>query len=636
LIGGANYNECCVNLYSVLEKLNYYNIKINLDKCRFFEKSVKFLGHIISSDGIKPCEHKIKAICNAPSPKNLKELQAYLGLLNYYGKFIPKLSIEIKELYELLKKENKFIWEKKHEWVFQKSKKLLLENNILTLYDPTKPLVVSCDGSPWGVAAVLSHEINGVERPILFISSTLSTTEQNYSQLHREGLAIIFALKKFHKYIYGNKFTLCSDNQALKEIFSPKKATSQISSSRLQRWALMLSMYNYEFKHRPAREMTHVDALSRLPLKEETGIKSFNFEPETPVNREVIKKHLENDVFLSKFLCYIKYGFPSDLQSTLHDENFKYFYKLRKDFSCEDNLLFYRDRIVIPNSLKHKIVKLLHNEHDGVVRMKLKCRMYFWWKNVDQDIENCVKQCFACQSCVNVPRKEITYQWEKTTYPFERIHLDFFYFKSSNFLLLVDSFSKFIEVWEMKKTDAYNVKNILRRFFSIFGLPDLVVADNGPPFNSSEFREFLHNNNIDYKNSPVYHPQSNGLAERAVQTIKNKLKKFCSDLKYKNLNTNQKLDLILFSYRNTPTTTTNKTPSELLFNYKQKTLLNSIIKKEKCKIIDSKNHSGELKNDNCTNGNQINKAINFSFLKRGKSALQVTLQRFCKMKTCYY
>jgi transposase InsO family protein len=258
--------------------------------------------------------------------------------------------------------------------------------------------------------------------------------------------------------------------------------------------------------------------------------------------------------------------------------------------------------------------------------------MYFWWKNVDQDIENCVKQCFACQSCVNVPRKEITYQWEKTTYPFERIHLDFFYFKSSNFLLLVDSFSKFIEVWEMKKTDAYNVKNILRRFFSIFGLPDLVVADNGPPFNSSEFREFLHNNNIDYKNSPVYHPQSNGLAERAVQTIKNKLKKFCSDLKYKNLNTNQKLDLILFSYRNTPTTTTNKTPSELLFNYKQKTLLNSIIKKEKCKIIDSKNHSGELKNDNCTNGNQINKAINFSFSKGEKVLYRLHYKDFVKWK----
>jgi hypothetical protein len=147
-------------------------------------------------------------------------------------------------------------------------------------------------------------------------------------------------------------------------------------------------MYTYDFKHRPAKEMTHVDALSRLPINEKTGIKSFKLETNSiPVNIKIVKQHLDNDVFLSQFLLFIKLGFPKDLKSMLNDKKFMYYYKLRNDFYSDDNLLYYRDRIVVPDSLHEEILKMLHNEHDGIVRMKMKCRMYFWWKNVDESIE---------------------------------------------------------------------------------------------------------------------------------------------------------------------------------------------------------------------------------------------------------
>lgn len=118
--------------------------------------------------------------------------------------------------------------------------------------------------------------------------------EQKYSQLHREALAIIFAIKKFHKYIYGNKFVLCSDSQALKEIFSPNKGTSVVAVSRLQRWAVMLSMYKYTFQYRPSKSMTHADALSRLPLDsqvniDEEEINRFSIINEVEINLEEVK-----------------------------------------------------------------------------------------------------------------------------------------------------------------------------------------------------------------------------------------------------------------------------------------------------------------------------------------------------------
>lgn len=245
IIGGEDVKSCKERLFIVLERLNVHNVRINLDKCKFLETEVKYLGHILSDNRISPNPAKLEAILKAPAPESLPQLQSYLGLLNYYGRFIPNLSSELHELYELLKDENEFIWSEKCSRCFEKSKQLLIHNKILELYDPKKPIVVAADASPYGVGAVLSHIVNGVEKPVLFASSTLSPAERNYSQPHREALAIIFAVKKFYKYIYGQKFILNTDHQSLREIFSPKKKTPAVAAARLQRWAVIMSMYDY-------------------------------------------------------------------------------------------------------------------------------------------------------------------------------------------------------------------------------------------------------------------------------------------------------------------------------------------------------------------------------------------------------
>lgn len=293
IIGGKDIESCNEKLFIVLERLNAHNVRINPDKCKFLQPEVKYLGHVLSKNQISPNPDKVRAILGAPAPTDLTQLKSYLGLLNYYGSFIPNLSSEIHDLYELLKDEIEFVWTEKCQLCFEKSKQLLINNQVLEMYDPNKQIVVAADASPYGVGAVLSHIVNGVEKPILF------------AQNHRKALSIIFAVKKFYKYIYGQTFILQTDHESLKEIFSPSKNTPSVAAARLQRWAVIMSTYKYKIVHKSGSKMGHVDALSRLPLDESTEvdvdrINFLNFDSDSPIQYENIKQKTASDSVLSQ------------------------------------------------------------------------------------------------------------------------------------------------------------------------------------------------------------------------------------------------------------------------------------------------------------------------------------------------
>ncbi|XP_055916618.1 uncharacterized protein K02A2.6-like [Eupeodes corollae] len=315
VIGAESVEKCKEKLFKVLKRLNDHKVRINLAKCVFLKPTVEYLGHIIGKNEVRPNPKKVEAITKAPCPTNVKELQSYLGLLNFYRRFIPDLSGKLRSMYNLLQKNTKFVWNKSCQEEFNRSKELIVKNNVLELYDKDKPIIISTDASPYGVAAVLLHVVEGVEKPVLFASSTLSDSEKNYSQLHREALAVMFAVKKFFKYIYGKHFVIYTDNQALKEIFNPKKGTPSVAVARLQRWAITLSTFDYSIKHKPARELAFVDALSRLPIPGTTDVEticinSINFFEELPVDKELIRAETKKDVELSQIYEFIRTGWP--------------------------------------------------------------------------------------------------------------------------------------------------------------------------------------------------------------------------------------------------------------------------------------------------------------------------------------
>ena len=199
LVTGRTQDEHVANLQLVLKRLDEAGLKLNNEKCQFFKPSVEYLGHKIDRDGLHPTNVKVRAIQDAPKPKYVKELRSWLGLLNYY---CPFLSTTLAPLHVLLRKETKWRWGKDQDEAFQTAKNLLQSDTLLVHFGQDKPLLLACDASPYGVGAVLSHQMpDGSERPIAFASRSLSPAERNYSHLDKEGLSLVFGVTKFHQYI---------------------------------------------------------------------------------------------------------------------------------------------------------------------------------------------------------------------------------------------------------------------------------------------------------------------------------------------------------------------------------------------------------------------------------------------------
>ena len=234
LISGKSKEDHVEKVRLVLRKLNDAGLKLSKNKCTWLAREVEYLGYKLDEFGIHPTNAKLEAIKNAPVPKDVTQLQAYLGLLNFYRKFLPKASTFLEPLNKLLRAKEKWVWGKAQHDAFEKSKEVLLNSTLLVHYDPCLPITVSADSSSYGIGAVLSHTINGVERPVYFISRTLTETERRYSQLEREALALVFAVKRFHYYLWGQEFKLVTDHKPLLGLFQSNKCIPPMASGRIQ------------------------------------------------------------------------------------------------------------------------------------------------------------------------------------------------------------------------------------------------------------------------------------------------------------------------------------------------------------------------------------------------------------------
>lgn len=187
----------------MLTRLENHGVRVKLSKCQFFQSSVEYLGHRIDRDGLHPTDEKIAAIDKAPGPTNVTELKSFLGLLNYYSRFLQNSSTILHPLHNLLRKEATWVWTSECAKAFEDAKQLSKQNKVLVHYNTRLPLRIACEiAPPYGVGAVISHVMeNGEKRPVAFASRTLSEAERKYAQIEKEALAIIFGVKKFHRYL---------------------------------------------------------------------------------------------------------------------------------------------------------------------------------------------------------------------------------------------------------------------------------------------------------------------------------------------------------------------------------------------------------------------------------------------------
>lgn len=604
LIAGKDFDDCKRKLYLVLQRLSTANIKVNWGKCKFFVNQLPFLGHVISEKGLLPNPDKVSTIVNAKPPGNVTELKSYLGLLNYYNRFLPNLSSKLCNLYALLRNNVKFVWDHKCDTAFKDSKNLLLQANFLEFYDPQKPIVVVTDASGYGLGGVIAHTINNVEKPICFTSFTLNDAQKTYPILHLEALALVSTIKKFHKYLYGQKFTVFTDHKPLVGIFG-KDGKHSIYVTKLQRYILELSIYDFDIQYRPSAKMGNADFCSRFPLRQMVPnecdyefIKSINFSKDLPIDFKAVALATKDDNFLQNIITFLRKGWPKKIDKSYNDV-----YSNQRDLEIVEECLLYQDRVVIPKVLQKDVLKLLHANHSGIVKMKQLARRTVYWFGLNTDIEKFALACDACNSMAIVPKPKVTSKWIPTNRPFSRVHVDFFFFKHHTFLLIVDSFSKWLEIeWMTKGTDCNKVLKKLVEYFARYGLPDVLVSDGGPPFNSLSFVKFLERQGVKVLKSPPYNPSSNGQAERCVRTVKEVLKKFLLDDEIAELELEDQINLFLFNYRNSALTKDGEFPSEKIFNFMPKTLVDLINPKKyyKNQLIPIQ-PSEEVTNEACPN-----------------------------------
>jgi len=414
LCGGFDVQDQLNTLSVVLCRLQAAGFKLNKTKCKFLQSSVTYLGHVIDAEGLHPTDDKLRAIRNAPSPKNVVELRAYLGLLMFYSRFMPNHATVLAPLNRLLKADVTWQWNKPEQDAFEASKKLLCESQTLVHYDSSKPLYLSCDASQFGAGSVLSHRINGCYRPVAFASCTLSDSQKTYSQLEKKTFNIIFGLKRFHQFLAGCSFTIITDHRPLLSLFAPDKSAPMHTAARLQRWSLILSSYKYTLQYRRTSEHLDADCMSRLPLSDTWNPKCENVECyflDSDVGSTVtcaeIKQATRVDPVLSRVYSYVINGWPK----TVTDPDLRPYKERQDQLTIEQGCVLWGMRVVVPDVLRDQVLDEIDETHPEISRMKAVARSFVWWPNLDMQIETKVASCTVCQAMKPAPPTAQVHPW---------------------------------------------------------------------------------------------------------------------------------------------------------------------------------------------------------------------------------
>ena len=288
VIYSRSLREHEIKLTRLMKRLREAKLMLQPDKCEFLRHEVIYLGHIIDEHGVKPDPKNIEAVENFPRPKTPKNIKQFLGLIGYYRRFIPEFSRKSKPLTNLLKKTTKFIWDKEEEEAFQILKKALISKPILQYPDFSQPFKVTTDASGYAIGGVLSQEFTGDDLPIAYASRLLNTAEQNYSTIEKECLAIIYCVTHFRPYLYGRKFKIETDHKPLVWMNSIKDP-----NSRIWKWKLKLSDYEFEINYKKGKSNLNADALSRNPPEVCLPIRARE-EEEPPEGEPPQKKNLRS------------------------------------------------------------------------------------------------------------------------------------------------------------------------------------------------------------------------------------------------------------------------------------------------------------------------------------------------------
>lgn len=571
LIHGRTKQEHDDRLRQVLDRCRDINLKLNVNKCKFGLTEIKYLGHKISANGICPDGSHTSAIRNMPRPQNVKDLERFLGLVNYVGSFIPNLSDKNYVLRLLLKKDVEWHWTEIHQKAFENLKNHLITAPILQFYTLNKPVVISVDACKNGLGACLLQN----NLPVCYASRSLTKAEQAYAQIEKELLAVVYACEKFYTYIYGRgDITVETDHKPLVSIINKPIATAP---ARLQRMLMRLQPYAFKLVYKPGKYLYLADALSRAvqPVSEPPAEPRDQLDARAQVCAVAvgnpiidthfirIQKETQSDSELQALTKYVRNGWPTHKLEV--PSEVRPYWAFRDELFLAYGLLWKSDRIVIPSSMRKEMLRCVHIGHLGIEKCKLRVRESMFWPNINTQLEDYISNCQACLTFKNENRKETLIPHDVPSRAWSKIGVDVFHFNGEKYLIGVDYYSKYVEIAKLNTLTSEAIILELKNIFSRHGIPDIVMSDNGPEFKSYKFQNFSTQWCFQHVTSSPLYAQSNGQVERTIQTMKNMLKK-TSEQK-------SEFRLALLEYLNTPISHKLASPSELLNNRKLRSII---------------------------------------------------------------
>ncbi|GFT89899.1 retrovirus-related Pol polyprotein from transposon 412 [Trichonephila clavipes] len=556
---GRTFEEHIQNIRKVLSKLSDANLKLNPSKCKFFQKEVNYLGHIISAEGVRTDPEKVSAVKKWKRPENLRELRSFLGLCTYY----------------------------------RKSFDVFTDLNISTT---GQAIYLDTDASNESVGAVLSQEIDGQERVVAYWSKCLSKPERNYCVTRKELLAIVKAIEHFHHYLYGQKFLLRTDHASLTWLMNFRNTEGQVA-----RWIQRLNEYYFDIRHRKGSSHGNADALSRRPCPEncrhcsrvETKydyairqITTSTATPPDPWSDEKVREDQMADPDIKPLIEFMESSSnkPSWQDISAYSPTTKQYWALWNSLHLRNGVLYrkfesedgktFRWQLVLPRSRIPEVLKELHGSptggHFGVMKTLHRVRERFFWGKVRADVE---QWCKSCDACAARKGPKIRSRGKLHRYnvgaPFERIAFDILgplprTASGNKYLLVVmDYFTKWPEVYPIPDQEAPTVAEaVVQHWISRYGVPLQLHSDQGRNFVSAVLKGVCELLGIDKTKTTPLHPQSDGMVERFNRTILNNLSLMVSKNQQ---DWDQKVPLFLLAYRSAVHETTGYSPSQMLF-----------------------------------------------------------------------
>jgi hypothetical protein len=540
---------------AVLDRLRANKLYAKLEKCEFSVDRVEFLGHILSKEGVSMCKSKVDAILKWPVPRTVKDVQAFLGLANYYRRFVKGFSRIAQRLTFLLRKDTPWQWGDKEDKAFQTLKIAFTTAPVLKQPDLDRPFLMECDASDYALGAVLSQEgDDGKQHPVAFYSRKLLPAEQNYEIHDKELLAIKAALQEWRHVLLGTAepITIYSDHKSLEYFLSTKKLTR-----RQARWSLFLNEFNFTIKYRPGYKQGKPDALSRRP----DYLDSKNCESGPVLTRkhfaQLCALTLMTQEFQPEFMTIIQKDTADDEMSKLSDTEL-----LGKQMDRREGIIYKEGLIYVPKGeARLAILKARHDAlaagHYGNQKTYELISRDFWWPGMRAYIKHYIDTCDICNRAKAKRHKPngLLQPLPISKGPWSSVTLDFIVQlpESDGFnaiLVVVCRYTKMAHFIPCRtEIDAAKTAQLfIDHVFRLHGTPDEIISDRGPQFASKFWKTFFDQLSTNIKLSTAFHPQTDGQSERTNQTLEQYLRCF---IDYQQTNWHKLLTFAEFSYNNT-------------------------------------------------------------------------------------